>query len=75
MITVAVHLAELDFSLESIALNVLVVHVAHQFGPGLAIELDQALEFAQDMGVAEGVVDRLHPAIGQEVVVNYDTPF
>jgi hypothetical protein len=27
-------------------------HVAHAFGPGFVIELDQALEFAQDMGVA-----------------------
>jgi hypothetical protein len=26
--------------------------------PGFFVELDQALEFAQDMGVAEGVVDR-----------------
>ena len=38
------------------------------------IELDQALEFAQDMGVAEGVVDRIEPAIGQEVVVHDDAP-
>ena len=36
------------------------------------IELDQALEFAQDVGVAEGVVDRIEPAIGQEVVVHDD---
>ena len=45
-------------------------HVAHAFGPGLVIELDQALEFAQDMGVAEGVVDRIEPAIRQEVVMH-----
>jgi hypothetical protein len=31
--------------------------------PGFFVELDQALEFAQDMGVAEGVVDRVEPAI------------
>jgi len=32
-------------------------HVAHGLGPGFLVELDQALEFAQDMGVAEGVID------------------
>ena len=47
-------------------------HVAHGFGPGLMIELDQALEFAQDMGVAEGVLDGVEPTIGQEVVVHDD---
>jgi hypothetical protein len=47
---------------------------AHEFGPGLLVEFDQALEFAQDMGVAEGVVDRLEPAIRQEVVVHDDAP-
>jgi Transposase IS66 family len=33
-------------------------HVAHGLGPRFFVELDQALEFAQNMGVAEGVVDR-----------------
>jgi hypothetical protein len=47
-------------------------HVAHVFGPGLVIELDQALEFAQDMGVADGVIDRVEPAVRQEVVVHDD---
>jgi hypothetical protein len=32
----------------------------------------RSLEFAQDVGVAEGVVDRIEPAIGQEVVVHDD---
>ena len=36
-------------------------HVAHGLGPGFFVELDQALEFAQDMGVAESVVDRVQP--------------
>ena len=47
-------------------------HVAQEFGPRLVIELDQAFEFAQDMGVAEGVIDRVEPTIGQEVVVHDD---
>ncbi|MGO9774178.1 MAG: hypothetical protein ACLPSW_32420 [Roseiarcus sp.] len=38
-------------------------HVAHEFGPGFLVELDQALEFAQDMGVAEGVGDRIEPTV------------
>src|SRR6516225_10060519 len=33
--------------------------IAHGLGPGFLIELDQALEFAQDMGVADGVIDRV----------------
>jgi two-component sensor histidine kinase len=37
--TVAVHLAERDFSVESIALSVLVVHIAHQFGYLLGVAL------------------------------------
>ena len=45
-------------------------HVAHVFGPGLLVELDQALEFAQDMGV----IDRTEPAIRQEVIVHDDAP-
>ncbi len=49
-------------------------HVAHVFGPGFVIELDQAFEFAQDMGVAEGVIDRIEPAIRQEVVMHDDAP-
>ena len=47
-------------------------HIAHAFGPGLLVELDQAVEFAQDMSVAEGVRDRVEPAVRQEVVVHDD---
>ena len=50
-------------------------HVAHGLGPGFFVELDQALEFAQDMGVAEGVVDRVEPAIGRSVVMHDHAPF
>jgi len=49
-------------------------HGAHEFGPGLLFDVDEGLEFAQDMGVAERVIDRVHPAIGQEVVVHDDAP-
>jgi hypothetical protein len=49
-------------------------HVAHGLGPGFFVELDQTLEFAQDMGVAEGVVDRVEPAIRQEVVMHDHAP-
>ena len=31
-------------------------------------------KFARDVGVAEGVIDRVEPAIGQEVVVHDDAP-
>ena len=47
-------------------------HGAHEFGPGLVVELDESLQFAQDMRVAEGVIDRVHSAIRQEVVVHDD---
>ena len=50
-------------------------HVTHRFGPGFLLELDHGLEFAQDMGVAECVVDIDEPIIGLEVVVNDDAPF
>ena len=48
--------------------------IAHGLGPGFFVELDQALEFAQDMGVAEGVVDRVEPTIRQEVVMHDHAP-
>src|SRR5208282_4495813 len=38
-------------------------------------KLDQALEFAQDMGVAEGVDDLDEPVVRLEVVVNDDAAF
>ena len=44
---------------------------AHEFGPGLVFELDERLELAQDMRVAEGVSDLVHPAIRQEVCSNF----
>ena len=49
--------------------------VAHEFGPGLLFERDQTLEFAQYMGVAGGVIDRVEPAIRQEMVARDDAPF
>ena len=50
--------------------------IAHEFGPGLGIEFDQTLEFAQDMGVAEGVGDLVHPtAVGSKVVVHDNASF
>jgi hypothetical protein len=49
-------------------------HVAHGLGPGFLVEFDQALEFAQDMGVAEGVIDHVEPTIRQEVVMHDDAP-
>src|SRR5271155_5757540 len=50
-------------------------HRAHEFGPGFLFEFDQALEFAQDMGVAEGVIDLDEPVVGLEVVVDDDAAF
>ena len=50
-------------------------HRAHEFGPGFLFKLDQALEFAQDMGVAEGVDDLDEPVVRLEVVVNDDAAF
>ena len=38
-----------------------VQHVAHLFGPGLPVDLDESLEFTQDMRVAKGVIDRNYP--------------
>src|SRR5260370_27243697 len=49
-------------------------HVAHGLGPGFLVEFDQALEFAQDMGVAEGVIDHVEPTIRQEVVMHDYAP-
>ncbi len=46
--------------------------VAHRRGPGLAVELDQRLEFAQMMGVAQGVLDLPERAIGHEAVMHDD---
>src|ERR1700722_4442488 len=48
--------------------------VAHAFGPGLLVDLDQALEFAQDMSIAEGVIDFVEPTVRPEVVVHDDAP-
>ena len=36
--------------------------------------LDERLQFAQEKRVAEGVSDLVHPAIGQEVIVDDDAP-
>ncbi len=47
---------------------------AHEFGPGLLFNVDESLKFAQDMGVTEGVIDLVHPAIRQEMVVHDDAP-
>jgi hypothetical protein len=34
----------------------------------------ESLEFAQDVRVAEGVIDPVHPAIRQEMVMHDDAP-
>src|SRR6202035_1301845 len=41
-------------------------HVAQGRGPGFLVERDQALEFAQDMGVAESMADRVEPTRSEE---------
>jgi hypothetical protein len=45
---------------------------AHGLGPGLVIERANRLKFAQEMGVAEGVIDVFPTLIGAPMVVNHN---
>jgi hypothetical protein len=49
--------------------------IAHLPGPRLLLDLDQGLELAQMMGVAERVRDAGQRVIGFEMIVNDDAAF
>ena len=46
--------------------------IAHGRGPGLLVDLDQRLQFAQMMGVASRMADLGEPGVRLEAVVNRD---
>ena len=44
----------------------------HSARPVLFLALDQGLEFAQMVGVAQGVQHAVHGVVGLSVIVNHD---